>query len=186
MQHNDGTWSHKPGSLPVTNKSLEDEETRQLLTNSNIQSLANKGPYENGCLKFFVVTRDAVLDHPHVVATGTMGPKNILEDDDTAGEYWQTAVESASYYQTGRFDFTKDLDVFYFDCLSSGWYEVWINTDSMEGVTCGIYDSSGFLLSEESGEDLICVECYLSSGLRYYLKLRDSGGNTSYYAISIY
>ena len=59
MQHSDGTWSHKPGNLNVTNKAIYNNSTgSQLiltditLTNENIYFYANSGLYQNGNLKF--------------------------------------------------------------------------------------------------------------------------------------
>ena len=185
MQHNDGTWSHKPGSSYVTNLSFGAPGSQQVLTNSNIRSLAATGIYTGGCVKFFVVTRDAVLDHPHFNTAGAGLPQNLFAEDDVAGDYFCQAVSANAAYVTGRLDFSTDEDIFYYDIVYSGLYYVWITTDSWEGISCEIYDMYGTLLAQNSGDDMFCVEQYLSSGLRYYLLVRNLGVLTSGYLIEI-
>lgn len=186
MQHNDGTWSHKPGSAEVTDLSLEPEGMKHVLTNSNIISLANSGTYAGGCLKFFVITRDAVIDHPHIVTGIPSAPTNVLADEDTAGDYVYHAVSANSGFETGRLDFSTDEDIYYYDVIYSGFFYVWITTDSADGIFCGIYDGNDSLISSAYGDDMFCAEAYLSSGLRYTIRITDMGGNTSAYLLEIY
>lgn len=125
MQHNDGTWSHKPGSDPVTNKSIT---SNVVLTNANIRIRANEGVYANGELKFFVITRPATWDYPHAHHCCLDWPcshaQSALYYLDIAGDYFQTASVIASGSKLARIDYAKDHDVYRFVPSTSKTYTI--------------------------------------------------------------
>ena len=90
------------------------------LTNANIQQYAKYAQnkrYIDGALGFFVITRDAVLDHPHGFSYPTVEAPLFYED--VAGDFKCTASNISAGSKFGRFDFNADVDYFVFQTSST-------------------------------------------------------------------
>src|SRR3989304_5994447 len=61
LRHSDGTWSHKPGSAPITDYSLT---SGVQITDSNIETTSQEGGYDDGT-RYFLINKSAVVDFPH-------------------------------------------------------------------------------------------------------------------------
>lgn len=145
MQHPDGTWSHKPGCGPVLNTSLS---TGILLTNDNIQVLANESHYTNGEIRFYVVTRDAVYDHPHAPYIASV--QTAVYDAEVAGDYFACArpVTVDDGFYDGYWDFSSDRDLFSFVAVSTEInFEAWCNCE----FSLILFDSSRMMIGFEDG-----------------------------------
>lgn len=173
MQHNDGTWSHKPGNGFVTNKSLGSDV---VLTNMNICAKANEGKYSNGELHFFIITKDAVIDYAHGPA-----PEDFEHSDgrtqidlyykDLAGELPQTSTNIGIGTTEGRIDFLKDDDVFCFTPTTTREYTFSTLGTLYSDLNCRIYDSSGNLIGTYDDVGEVYINQWLLSGVKYYFDI---------------
>ena len=176
MQHSDGTWSHKPGSYPVTNKSFDDNV---VLTNANIKAKANQGIYVSNALKVFVITRDAVMDYPHGVRCCLNWPCNhtqsALYHKDKAGDHLITSTNMSigSFSPiSANIDFGEDRDVFYFTIPIAKFYT--IKTDytatGLIDLNCIIYNSIGEIFVTDSSVGPV-NKTYLMNAGGYYIEI---------------
>ena len=182
IQHNDGTWSHKPGSGGVTNLALT---SGVILTNANIIQYAKQGVYTDGELTFLLISRDAIIDHPHS-ARNAYGRVVSLYDLDVAGDYPETSVSSAAVGSGGMFDFGSDVDFFYFCPPSSGNYSVYgssIHTGA--SIRLGVFDVNGNLLGYGDGSNWVSFLVYLSSGNTYFIGMDDQNGYQTFNQMGI-
>lgn len=109
MQHSDGTWSHKMGSSNVSNMSLG-PFNKVPLTNNNIETTAKELEY-NDALKFFLISKDAIVDFPHNDGRG-MTTRTYTDFKDVAGDdiYKCTTISST---KNARFDYVGDKSCFH-------------------------------------------------------------------------
>lgn len=171
MQHNDGTWSHKPGVTEVTNRSID---TNEILTNSNIKRLANQGYYANGALKFFIITKSAVVDYPHgALCCGDENwpcshAQSTFNLNDVAGDYLQTSKRKFIGSCSGRIDFAQDHDVYYFTPTSTGTYTITTSCSSGADLDCKVYDRFGEIMMVQTNVGQVNFTATLESGKTYY------------------
>ena len=188
VQHSDGTWSHKPGSAEVSNKSLG---TQIVLTNNNIRACAREGNYSVGALRFYVITKDAVVDHPHGARccdpynwpcnhTGATG----LYYMDEAGDYPMTAAPYQSP-DTGKFDYNCDVDMFWFVPEATRTYTITANEMYHADINAVILDEYGEVLYVDSSTGDITMNCYLESGRTFFLVLWSENEDINYYQYGI-
>ena len=179
MQHSDGTWSHKPGSTEVRNDSLT---SHIALTNQNIRQLANEDVYANGSIRFYIITRDAIFDHPH--ATYIPGIQTAIYDADVAGDYPENAdlVTLDANYYGGYWDFSEDADYYRFTAVYSVVsFEAW-STDGE--FRLDLYDSAKQLVGSEEGPNLVLSHIFtgLTPGDTYYFCLINTEGEEAEYS----
>ena len=167
MQHNDGTWSHKPGGTEVTNRSLDTPNIT--LTNSNIQSKANEGNYSNGDLKFFEITKPANWDLLHQGRNPSGIQLGVYSDG--AGDHLQNAKTLTSSSDTGWLDHPKDRDVYRFAVDSSAYHSIQVYNDYLVTYRCQLYDETGELLTTQTGYMDVLFNYYLIGGTTYYLAI---------------
>ncbi|MBP5154351.1 MAG: hypothetical protein ILP12_05030 [Lachnospiraceae bacterium] len=178
MRHPDGTWSHKRGSWKVYNTSIT---SGILLTDQNIRLLANEDIYANGELRFYIITRDAVYDHPH--AARAAGYQIPVYDSDIGGDHPQSAyaVLPDGEYYGGYWDYAEDNDYYRFTTEHSYvTFEAW----STEGeFRLELYDSSGLLVDYEDGPNLVLSHSFtgLTIGATYYFRLVNTDSIESEY-----
>ncbi len=187
MQHSNGTWSHKPGSSNVTNLSLSDNST--VLTNSNILSLANSGAYAGGQLRFYIITKDAVIDKPHSSRCCDSWPcghsQNTLYYLDQAGDYMKTSTSVATGCKDGRFDFNYNHDFYCFVPPSTGTYTITTHTNSSADIDCKIYDENGGSLYNATNTGAVNVSLSLTVGKRYFFDVYNYSKTVVTYTFSI-
>ncbi len=186
IQHNDGTWSHKPGLYPVTNLSLD---TNISLTNSNIQSLANEGYYEGGELKFFVITKTAVVDYPHGERCCLNWPCNHSQSSlylrEQAGDYLQTAKDKNLGNTVARIDFADDHDVYCFSPTSTRTYTITTICSSDADLDCMVYDDTGDMIEYSNNTGQISMSIVLISGENYFFDIYNYSSTVTDYTFTI-
>lgn len=181
MQHNDGTWSHKPGSTAVTNKSID---TNVTLTNANMSTRAIEGGYNNA-LRYFVIGKDAVTDYPHNNGQGSSTVRTTTDFRDKAGD-----TITQSYTITGnwnsRFDYSGDKDFFKFTPTSSKYYTITTDRGSGYDVDGVVYDSDGNQIASDYSTNNANFSVYLTAGKAYYIGMWDAKNNIDYYILWCY
>ena len=201
VQHSDGTWSHKPGSAPVSNRSLGDNE---ILMNGNIVSKSRQDIYTNGQIKFFLITKPMVADYPHGEACcsafwecnhsgdgcGCTGTCNCLPTQlflkDTAGDTPEQSTSVFTGSKQCQFDFANDVDCFAFCPAVSGTYSFATTSTSNDAYIVGtLYDRFGTVLDESDQTAHIQITRYLTAGQMYYLRLSDYDDYTYPYTLII-
>lgn len=189
MQHNDGKWSHKPGESEVSNKSIS---TKVILTNSNIQAKANEGIYAGGQIKFFIITKNAIMDNPHgdfccyPENRPCNHPQNTLYYREQAGDYFQTSKTMTLGTISGKFDYSEDHDVFCFIPQTTRVYNVSGSmTSTSDNIDCIVYDNSSTKLRgiEEIGN--FSVSYKMIAGQRYFFDVYNKSNNVGFYTFSI-
>ena len=187
MQHNDGTWSHKPGSGAVTNKSLANNSI--VLTNSNIIARANEGAYSNGSLKFFVITKSAIIDHPHGTRCCTSWPcshsQSSLFYSDKAGDYLQTSVTKYTGNTSARMDFAQDHDVYCFTPTTTKTYTISTTCSSDVDIDCKVYNASGSMINSSTSTGQVNLSISLTAGQTYYFDIYNYNQTITGYTFTI-
>lgn len=187
MQHNDGTWSHKPGSTEAKNYvTIRDERGNEqdiYLTNDNIMQYANTGYYLNGDLKFFIITKDAVIDHPH--GSPSSSSLTTLYYEDEAGDFKSTSTQIYSGTTSGRFDFNTDVDYFVFQPTSTKSYSFITSNSLGYDINAIIYDKSGNVYATAENLGDVNISFYAIGGSKYYIKLYNQSALPGEYTISI-
>lgn len=157
-QESNGDWSHKPGSTQVTNKEILADGTigNTVLKNSNIISLANRGPYAKGALQFLSVTKSAAVDFPHAERCCNSFPctthaQTAIYKNDMAGDYLKSAKNITGTITNGKLDYMNDYDWFRFAKSGNVTYsEVFLSTRSSTMVL-KVYNNSGALIKTIKG-----------------------------------
>lgn len=204
MQHSDGTWSHKPGSYQVTNKSFVSDVC---ITNYNIMSVANEGPYLGSAtnpqnVRFFKITKPAVWDYAldfepvwaYYYYNGVyIGPIYTVKDSIynlndyvTAGDNAETSVKIQILDEkTGLFDHRLDHDVFYFTASNSGTYTVSIVGDSDSNISYKVFDQFRYETISNTTYNSTSFNVSMVSGDTIYIDLSEVNGLYCSYSISI-
>lgn len=196
MQHNDGTWSHKPGSTEVTNKSID---SKVVLTNANIKERAVEGRYKYGVLKFFIITKSAVIDQPHSANRCTIDcyddawnirarcthSQCTLYNLEVAGDYLETAREKVVGTNTGRIDFANDHDVYCITPTVTKTYRISTTCTSSADFDCKLYDSTGTLLKSDTAAGQVDFTVGLIAGQTYYIEIYNYSKTVVTYNFSI-
>ena len=186
VQHNDGTWSHKPGSDTVINTSLT---SKIALTNSNIKTLANEGSYANGALKFFVITKTAVVDYPHGARCCLSWPcshtQSALYIKELAGDYLQTSKSKYTGSTVARIDFAQDHDVYCFTPSTTKTYTITTTCSSGADLDCMLYDNAGFQIGSSTLTGQVSMTIKLVAGQKYYFDIYNYSKTVTDYTFSI-
>jgi len=184
MQHNDGTWSHKPGSTEVRNRSISSTVSNPVyLTNSNIQTLANQGAYSNGELKFFIITRDAVEDHPHGIRSNYT--ETTLYYKDIAGDNMFNSASITVSTKEACFDYYDDVDYYVFTPSSSRIYTLTTDCEMGYDIDGAIYDYNGNLIASATNVGQINKSFSAISGKRYFIKIYNYSHSPGEYTLTI-
>jgi len=187
MQHNDGTWSHKPGSNKVINTSLD---SGIILTNSNIKALANEGSYANGALKFFVISKTAVVDYSHGVHCCLYWPcshtQSTLYLKELAGDYLQTSKTKYTGSTSARIDFAQDHDVYCFTPSTTETYTVTTTCSSGADLDCKLYDNAGVVIGQSMALGQVSMTVTLVAGQKYYFDVYNYSKTVTDYSFNIY
>lgn len=189
MQHNDGTWSHKPGLTEVTNLSIDDGV---ILTNENIYSKANQGVYAGNNLKFFLITKSAVIDQPHTSRCCNVWPecshvKQVtLKTLEEAGDYFETSVSISAGSTSARIDYAKDHDIYYFTATSTKTYTITTTCSSGANLNCIVYDNTTpKRIGADTDAGQVSLSVSLSAGSQYYIDIYNGDGTYTDYTLKI-
>ena len=179
MQHNDGTWSHKNAAEYAKNTVKVNNQT-VYLTNANIQQYAqyagSNNQYVNGGLKFLIITRNAILDHPHGFSYPAVEAPLFYED--VAGDFKCTASNISAGSKFGRFDFNADVDYFVFQPSSTQNYTLTSIGFSGSDINAIIYDKNGDILTDSIGIGDVNVTFSVVSGNRYFIKVYNNSNQS--------
>lgn len=186
MQHNDGTWSHKPGATEVTNLSLDDNV---ILTNENIYSKANQGTYTGNNLKFFLITKSAVIDQPHT--TAYPDPTSIITQTvyfpalEKAGDYFETPAYISTGSTNAQIDFAKDHDVYCFTARTTKTYTITTTCSEQANLNCMVYDANANIIGRNTTSGRVNLSISLNAGSQYYIDIYNSAGTYVKYTLTV-
>ena len=191
MQHSDGTWSHKPGSGKVTNRSLN-TTGKVILTNDNIYYYANKGAYLNGQLKFFVITKSAIIDQPHGSRCCLSWPncshqEITLMHKEKAGDSLDTSAAISGSIQA-RIDYVDDVDFYFFPVTTTKTYNISIIYSPYitgEDLELRLYNNAGICVMSDLTNSPPQLSLTLYAGSQYYIAVRNDSINFGDYTLSI-
>ncbi len=191
VQHSDGNWSHKTGSDPVSNKVIG--TVNLTLTNSNICNHACRGPYLNGQLKFFIITKSTVIDTPHgsTCCHNSNWPCNHSQSTlyllDQAGDYMQNSKNKVVGTTTGRIDFRNDHDVYCFTPTSTKSYTIKVNYTTGTGtdLDCCVYNEYGEKIGQSTATGNALMSITLTKGKVYYIDIYNFTGTLTGYQFTI-
>lgn len=175
MQHNDGTWSHKPGSTEVTNKSLDGE---RILTNENIYSYAREGIY-TGAIKFFEITKSSLIT-PHSDCYSSQPVTTYAND---VGNYLETSKYVTAGTISEKIHFPQDYDVYYFSATTST-YHFSTNCNSQD-LNCVIYNRDGQKKFEDVNVGEVNLTVNLSPGSQYFIEIYNASNSCADYQLTI-
>lgn len=181
MQLSDGTWSHKPGSDFVTNRTINNSSV--VITNSNIRTVANQGAYSPGLLKFFYITKDAVTDYPHSPFDESTNQIEFLLKD-WAGDDIKSAIRIYTGTTNAASDFEKDVDYYWFRPSSSRTYtfKTICTGNDYDAI---LYNSQGNVIATDFSTSQVNIAHSLTANSDYYLKVYNCHNRVFNYSLSI-
>ena len=182
MQHSDNTWSHKPGAGEPSNRCLSDDHSKVLLDNSNIRAHAAEGAYAGGIVKFFYITKNAVVDYGHQngadLEAGTQPAPEltvISPNQDYAGNHFGAAKNLGVLQQVnkyGKIDYVDDVDFYIFQVQVTKTYSFTASVGTGNDIEFTLYDESGkALLSKDSGTGTVNFTYSLTAGKKYTISI---------------
>lgn len=170
MQHSDNTWSHKGGTEQPSNKCFD---CNIELNNTNIRSHACEGDYQDGMVKFFYITKDAVIDYGHgngCFDTSTRTAIVLAErvgNEVFSAEFIETVPED---YLTGYIDYVGDVDFYNFYVLESDDFNFTVEAEGGYDIGIVIYNSSGDTVATAvTYSGIATFSVFLSSSDDYYI-----------------
>ena len=189
MQHSDNTWSHKPGALEPSNRCIDCE---LLLDNSNIRAHAAEGSYAGGLVKFFYITKNAVVDYGHLRGTAVIKENgqdsylkyteiwdaenenyaNLADHVDHAGNYFVAAKELGVCQQvnsTGNIDYVNDVDFYSFKMTQTKAHSFTASTVIGCPIVFTLYDQSGVVLKTVSSQAGVIAFTYTLTANEEYV-----------------
>lgn len=169
MQHSDNTWSHKPGSDAPQNDCFDCDI---VLTNDNIRAHACEGIYEGAEIKFFYITKSAIVDYGHLRGTYTGCKSTSNWTADLAGNQFISSIDLGEMpieFSDARIDYINDVDFFSFKSSTAGTYSVTTSSFTSIPLTLQIFDYRGNLLyTYTSSNGSISTTVQLSEGQEYF------------------
>jgi len=186
MQHNDGTWSHKPGIKPITDKAFSSTDSNPIyLNNDNINYYIADGKYNRGSWKFFIITRDAVYDYPHDSLLFASSELIELYYKDMAGDNMFTASNISIGTKEACFDFYYDVDFFVLNSSTTRVYTITTTCDADYDIECEIYDYNGELIVSNTTVGQVNARFSVYAGKNYFIKLYNHDNLPGEYTITL-
>lgn len=183
FRHSDGTWSNKPGTLPITNLS---EVTQTPITDSNIATVGTEGiggAYDDGT-RYYLIDKAAVVDFPHNLGQQPNDQYTTVDFRDMAGD---TLSKSRTIYGAGghlaRFDYPGDIDYYEFIPILTGWHLIYTDLGTGYNVNGAVLDSNGNTLASDSSSANAYLIIYLYANQTYYIYMTDANQNVVYYTL---
>ncbi len=181
MQHNDGTWSHKNGDINDARNTAFSSTSSNLiyLNNNNILQYAYD-TYETGVLKFFIITKDSIIEYPHGLSETS--EQNDFYITDVAGDNMFTSSNIEIGDKTGCIDTPHDIDYFIFTPQETRNYTIRTssfktNRDSIiydvdvDDIDCEVYNQNGQLIYTIRNIGQINTTLNLVDGQNYFIKI---------------
>ena len=171
MRHKSGNWSHKRGASDITNKSIT---SRVTITDSNINSVASEGGYDDGT-RYFLIGKDAVIDYPHAYGHGedTIYTQTVYRD--RAGETVFSCTRISRSIKA-RFDFPNDHDCYLFIPSSSGTYKIETSITNTHSIAGYMYSDHGDTVGRDTVSGNASFTVDLTAGEAYYICFYEKNG----------
>lgn len=181
LRHSDGTWSHKPGSTAISDRSLT---SNVQITDSNIATVITEGGYDDG-VRYYLTTKSVVVDFPHYY--GQYSYTQYTTDDfrDKAGDTLEKSFTITGNWNC-RFDYADEKDFFKFIPTSSGTYNIYTDRGAGYNVDGAVFDSNGNMLVYDTSPNNMDFDIYLTAGSTYYIDLTEMNQHTGYYILWVY
>lgn len=188
MQHDNGEWSHKIGSGSIQKNAINSITP---LNNGNIQSMAKRGAYSGGALRFFTITNSAIMDFPHDGRCCddfhcNHNDPNTLYLNERGGDY----IENSKLVNTGtihaKFDFHKDVDVYCFTPNITTEYVITISNIYDAHLKCSIKDNCNMLKYSLSDDSVLTTSIRLVKDVKYYFVVSNEDHTLVPYVFIIY
>lgn len=177
IQHSDGTWSHKPGSTNITNRSFDDNV---ILTNSNIATKGKQGGYTDN-IKFYLIDKTSTTDYPHGAGQNYNSYGSTFYFKDKAGDDISKAVPVTLNTLYGNLDHEKDEDYYKFTASRTGSHSIRVlGTESsvIYDIDAVVYRKDlSVIASDTSTNSYVDINVYLNSGETYYINIADWRNN---------
>lgn len=180
MQHSDGTWSHKPGSGPVSNVSLT---SGVKLTNSNIRFLANEDIYAGGEIRFFEITKSAVIDYPH--GKVTKDTETELYYKEKAGDTIRTSAIKSTGSTFARIDFAEDQDMYCFNVPYTKKNIIKTTRHSGSSLGCVVLNTNGSVITTQASGEQVNFTISMSAGETYFLLIFNKSKKVTDYVLTV-
>ncbi|MBQ3847699.1 MAG: DNRLRE domain-containing protein [Clostridia bacterium] len=174
MRHDDGTWSHKRGDYPRSDKSIT---TDVKITDANIDVVAKEEYYAGGEIRYYLIKKSAIVDYYH--SNHTNSPATFY-DYVPGGNKIEKSFPINGMYNSVKIDYYNDIDFFVFKPSTTGNYgfntEYTLdengNSSSTLDVKLAIYDSTGTLMANSSSAygEAYAGACYLIANKNYFIK----------------
>lgn len=177
MQHSDGTWSHKMGESQVRNTSIS---SGTLLTNENISTKGKENGYDDYDIRFFVITKDAVLDYPHNDGHYPTCQFTTTAFKEKAGDIINHCTQITGS-KNCRFDYSGDKDYFVFTPTISKNYSISTSCGSGFDIDGEIYNMYGNRIAYDYTINNASFNVYLNAYNTYYIGIWDAKGNIADY-----
>lgn len=171
MQHSDNTWSHKLADFLPYYQCLEHQNE---LTNDNIRTHACEGTnYSGGVLKFFYITKNAIVDFKHRDGTATTTTSTRPITTDLAGSNIYAALDIGYFpedYQEGCLDYPGDVDYYSVFTSDAETRTVNVNTSSNYTINLTIY-KNGTAVATQSATSDVSVTVNFEADSQYYIAI---------------
>lgn len=176
MRHDDGTWSHKPGSYGASNESLS---SHVVITDSNIYTAISEGGYDDG-YSFFLISKPAVTDYSYGYGHGNQLYTPAYFSDrngDVISKSRVIEMYSGNTY-SWQIDYTDDKDYFCFVAPETRTYALYVNNVvpfrnniASTDVQIVVLDSNGDIISSSSIWSQPMIPVSMSKNERYFIRI---------------
>ena len=153
------------------------------LDNSNIITYAADYIYSGGEVKFFIISKDAVMDYPH-------GARSIVTETplyftDIAGDNMFTSSNIYSGITIASFDTFNDVDFYKFIPIST--YNLTISTTCLNNydINCEIYDYNGNIIASDTTVGQVNKTINVIQGRNYFIKIYNNDQQSGDYSITL-
>ena len=179
-----GNWSHKQGSLSITNRSIS---SNVIITDNNFQTVCKEGGYTDG-VRYYLINKPYIIDYEHeyediVSSSATYTKLNVR--DRAGDEILKSATVNGNWY--ARFDNPNDVDYYRYVPTISGTCR--ITTDYQQGYETSVFlfNSFGELIKHDvSTTKNGVVDFYLYANSVYYFSMISTFGKVHNYIQYIY
>lgn len=176
FRHSDGIWSHKGRNSPISIYPQTPTNDQKILTDYNIADMILHDGFDDGT-RYYLITKPAILDYPHDNGHADNCLKTSVRFTDCAGDVMSKSTTLTETSQSGRFDFSDDVDFYKFVPTVSDIYTITTSLlDSMGyDVLVEVYDDSGCILDGEVTSTESCVDVELIANSTYYIRVKEQG-----------
>ena len=181
FRHDNGYWSHKPGSTAITDKSIDSNVT---ITDADILTTSAEGGYDDGT-RYFLITKAAVVDFPHNYGHYSTTEYTTLDFRDKAGDEITKSYTIENSWNS-RFDYHGDKDYFKFTSPTTHTYRIATDRDAGYDIDGAVFDSDGVVIDYDYSSSNADFYVDLTADETYYIYMDDYNEHTGYYILWCY